>query len=104
MRIAQVVALSVVVFASGSALAQEALSTIEVKAEESQRTLMISCVDPAEPSLKDVEHVLSIADPAQANGLRAKLMDAAAEACSQQVARILVTRTPAGNLTWKPLQ
>ena len=104
MRIAQVVALSVVVFASGSALAQEALTAIEVKAEASDRTMTISCVDPAEPSLKDVEQVLAISDPAQANGLREKLMEAAAEACTKQVPKILVSRTGNGKITWKPLQ
>jgi uncharacterized caspase-like protein len=104
MRIAHVVALSVVVFASGSALAQEALSTIEVKAEESERTMTISCVDPVEPSLKEVETVLNIADPAQANPLRKELMAAAAEACAKQVPKISVARTAKGNISWRPLQ
>ena len=99
MRTAKVVALSVALFASGSALAQEALSAIEVKAEESQRTLTIE-----EPSLKEVEQVLAVNDPAQAKALRDKLMGAAAEACAKQVPKILVSRTASGALTWKPLQ
>jgi hypothetical protein len=103
MRRAHVVALSLVL-ASGSALAQEALTTIEVKAEESDRTLTLSCTDPTEPSLKEVEQVLAISDPAQVNGLRAKLMDAAAEACSRQVPKIVVSRTAKGAVTWKPMQ
>ena len=105
MRYAPVVALSVVLFASGSALAQqEALGAIEVKAEDSDRTITIACSDPAEPSLKEVEQVLSINDPTQSKGMRDKLMAAAAEACTQKVPKILVTRSATGSLTWKPLQ
>ena len=61
MRYAPVVALSVVMFASGGALAQEALGSIEVKAEDSERTITIACSDPSEPSLKEVEQVLILA-------------------------------------------
>lgn len=104
MRHAKAVALSLaVLFASGNTLAQE-LSAIEVQAEEGQRTMTISCNDPAEPSLKEVEQVLAVSDPAQANGLRTKLMGAAAEACAKQVPKIVVSRTASGTLTWKPLQ
>ena len=104
MRYAPVVALSVTLFASAGALAQEALGAIEVKAEESDRTISIACNDPAQPSLKEVEEVLSINDPTQSKGLRDKLMAAAAEACTQKVPKILVTRSATGSLTWKPLQ
>ena len=104
MRYAPVVALSVVMFASGGALAQDALGSLEVKAEDSERTITIACSDPSEPSLKEVEQVLKINDPTQSKGLRDKLMAAAAEACTQKVPRILVTRSASGSLTWKPLQ
>ena len=104
MRYAPVVALSVTLFASAGALAQEALGAIEVKAEESGRVLNIACSDPQTPTLKEVEEVLSVSDPAQSNKLRDKLMGAAAEACSQKVPKILVTRGANGSLTWKPLQ
>ena len=104
MRYAPVVALSVVLFASGPLLAQEALGAIEVKAEDSDRTLTIACSDPAEPSLKEVEQVLKINDPTQSNKARENLMAAAAEACAQKVPKILVTRSASGSLTWKPLQ
>ncbi len=104
MRYAPVVALSVVLFASGAALAQEALGSIEVKAEDSDRTITIACSDPAQPTLKEVEAVLSINDPTQTNKLREKLMNAAAEACTQKVAKILVMRSATGSLTWKPMQ
>lgn len=104
MRTAKVVALSVALLASGSALAQEALSAIEVKAEESQRTMTIACNATEQPSLKEVEQVLAVSDPAQAKGLRDKLMGAAAEACAKQVPKIIVSRTANGTLTWKPLQ
>lgn len=104
MRYAPIVALSVTLFASAGALAQDSLGAIEVKAEESGRAINIACNDPAEPTLKEVEEVLSISDPAQSNKLREKLMGAAAEACSQKVPKILVTRGANGTLTWKPLQ
>ncbi|MUV15486.1 hypothetical protein [Noviluteimonas gilva] len=103
MRYAPLVALSVVLFASGSALAQEALGAIEVKAEDSDRTITIACSDPAEPSLKEVDEVLKINDPTQSKGLRDKLMAAAAEACAQKVPKILVTRSATGSLTWKAM-
>ncbi len=104
MRYAPVVALSIVLFASAPSLAQEALGAIEVKAEDSERSITIACNDPAQPSLKEVEQVLSVNDPTQSKGLRDKLMEAASEACAQKVPRILVTRTATGSLTWKPLQ
>jgi len=102
MRFAQVAVLSLAVLAVGSTVAQE-LSTIEVRAEESDRTLVLSCVNPEQPSLKDVEQVLAISDPAQSPALRTKLMAAAAEACAQKAPKILVQRGANGALVWKPL-
>ena len=105
MRIPHVVALSVAVLGIGVAFAQEkSLPTVEIRAEESDKTLTMACVDPAEPSLKDVERVLSVSDPAQSRGLRTKLMEAASEACKANQPRILVTRGANGSLTWKPFE
>ena len=102
MRFAQIAALSLAVLAVGSTVAQE-LSTIEVRAEESDRTIVMSCTNPEKPSLKDVEQVLAIADPAQTPALRTKLMAAAAEACAQKQPKILVQRGANGALIWKPV-
>lgn len=105
MRIAQVVAAVSLVVAVGTAVAQEPpLQTIEVRAEESQRTIVIACVDPTTPALKEVERVLAVSDPAQAPELRTKLMEVAAEACAARQPRISVSRTASGSLTWKPAQ
>jgi hypothetical protein len=101
MRNAHLVALSIAILSAGSAVAQE-LKTIEVRAEESERSIVMSCISPAEPSLKDVEQVLTISDPAMARGMRTKLMDAAAEACAKNEAKILVSRGANGALIWKP--
>ena len=104
-------AIAFAILAAGNAVAQEqtiqqspSLKTIEVRAEESERTIVLACIDPQQPSLKEVEQVLSINDPAQTVGLRSKLMAAAAEACAARQPRILVTRGANGGLTWKPLQ
>jgi hypothetical protein len=102
MRIAQIVASSLVVAASGMATAQE-LRTIEVTVEESSRTMVLDCINPAKPSLKEVDRVLTVADPAQSAGLRTKLMEAAAEACAAREPKILVSRGANGGLTWKPM-
>ena len=69
------------VLASSAVTAQQSLTTVEVRAE-SEHSLTIACNDPGMPSLKDVELVLNINDPALATGLRTKLMVAAAEACT----------------------
>ena len=89
--------------ASGAASAQEALTTVEVRAE-SERSLMIACDNPSKPSLKEVEHVLAISDPSVAPALRTKLMGAAAEACVAGEARIQVTRGGSNSLTWKAMR
>ena len=89
--------------ASSAASAQEALTTVEVRAE-SERSLMIACDSPSKPSLKDVEHVLAISDPSAAPALRTKLMGAAAEACAAGEARIQVTRGGSNSLTWKAMR
>jgi hypothetical protein len=89
--------------ASGATPAQEALSTVEVRAE-SDRSLTIACDSPSKPSLKDVEHVLAINDPSEAPGLRTKLMGAAAEACAAGEARIQVMRGGSNSLTWKAMR
>jgi hypothetical protein len=105
MRIAQVVAAVSLVVAVGTAVAQEPpLQTIEVRAEETQKTMVIACTDPATPNLKEVERVLAVSDPAQAPELRTKLMEVAAEACAARQPRINVSRTASGSLTWKPAQ
>jgi hypothetical protein len=100
MRIAHAVAISLAVLA-GPAMAQE-LTTVEVQAEEdAEKTMTVSCVDPAEPSLSDVGRVLSLSDPAKAEPLRGKLMAAAAEACAKNEPKISVSRTANNKVTWK---
>lgn len=100
MRIAHAVAISLAVMA-GPAIAQE-LTTVEVQAEEdAEKTMTVSCVDPAEPSLSDVGRVLSLSDPSKAEPLRGKLMAAAAEACAKHEPRITVMRTQNNKVTWK---
>jgi hypothetical protein len=103
MRIAHLVALSLVVAASGAASAQE-LATIEVRAEESKQSITLSCKEPNSPSLQDVSRVLAISDPATTNDMRTKLLEVAAEACAKNEPRIIVSRTGSGSLTWKPYQ
>jgi hypothetical protein len=100
MRIAHAVAISLAVMA-GPAIAQE-LTAVEVQAEEdAEKTMTVSCVDPAEPSLQDVGRVLSLSDPSKAEPLRGKLMAAAAEACAKQEPKITVMRTQNNKVTWK---
>ena len=100
MRIAHAVAIFLAVMA-GPAIAQE-LTTVEVQAEEgAEKTMTVSCVDPAEPSLSDVGRVLSLSDPSKAEPLRGKLMAAAAEACAKQEPKITVMRTQNNKVTWK---
>lgn len=95
-----VVAMSLALVA-GAVCAQATLPTVEVRAE-TEETLSIACQDPAPPSLKDVERVLAISDPAQTAGLRKKLMGAAREACDAGEPRIQVMRGGNGKgLTWK---
>ena len=89
--------------ASSAASAQEALTTVEVRAE-SERSLMIACDSPSKPSLKEVEHVLAISDPSAAPALRTKLMGAAAEACAAGEPRIQVMRGGSNSLTWKAMR
>jgi hypothetical protein len=64
----------------------------------------MACVNPEEPSLQDVQDVLNVSDPAQAPGLRTKLMGAAAEACAAKEPKIMVMRSASGGLTWKPMK
>ena len=91
------------VLVSGVVTAQQGLTTVEVYAE-TERSLTIACNDPSTPSLKDVESVLSVNDPALTPGLRTKLMAAAAEACTAGESKIEVTRTASGkSFTWKPV-
>ena len=107
MRIAPVVAaVSFAVLAFGTAVAQDELplQTIEVRADESERTMVIACVDPATPNLQEVGRVLAVTNPADLNGLRDKLMEVASEACAAKQPRISVSRTASGSLTWKPAQ
>ena len=89
--------------ASNAAAAQQALTTVEVRAE-TDRSLMIACDSPSKPSLKEVEQVLAINDPSEAPAMRTKLMGAAAEACAAGAARIQVTRGGSNSLTWKAMR
>lgn len=105
MRIAPLVALSVTLLAAmGAATAQE-LATVEVTAaDDTSRSIVLSCSGENNPSLKDVDRVLMINDPTQSARFRTKLVEAAAEACAQKQSRIIVMRGNNGDLTWKPAQ
>lgn len=90
-------------FASGAALAQTTIGSVVVRAD-SEMSLTIACNSPAKPSLKEVEQVLAIKDPTRTNGLRTKLMSAAAEACKAGEPKIQVSRSADGkSLTWKAM-
>ena len=107
MRTPHVVALSLVVFGIGIGIAaaqDTSLKTVEVTAEEGKHAITMACVNPEEPSLQDVQDVLNVSDPAQAPGLRTKLMGAAAEACAAKEPKIMVMRSASGGLTWKPMK
>jgi len=104
MRIVKIVAaVSLAVVAAGSAAAQDSsLQTIEVRAQDVDTTIVIACSNPEQPSLQEVSRVLSITEVGEANGLRTKLMEAAAEACAAKTPAILVSRNAAGGVVWKP--
>ena len=86
------------VLASSVALAQQALPTVEVRAD-SERSMVIACSNP-KPEMKDVERVLQITDSKQTPSLRKQLMAAAVEGCKAGIPRIQVTRT-GNSLKWK---
>lgn len=87
--------------ASGAALAQTTLATVEVRAK-SEQSLTIACDNPSNPSLKDVERVLGISR--QTANFRNKLMSAAAEACKAGEPRIRVMHDIDGkSLKWKAM-
>ena len=104
MRIMKIVAaVSLAVAGVGSAAAQDSsLQTIEVRAQDVDTTIVIACSNPEQPSLQEVSRVLSITEVGEANGLRTKLMEAAAEACAAKTPAILVSRNAAGGVVWKP--
>jgi hypothetical protein len=105
MRIAPLVALSMLTFAAAGAATAQELATVEVRAsEDASRSIVLSCTQENNPSLQDVDRVLLIQDPTQSAKLRTKLVAAAAEACAQNEPRILVQRGQNGGLTWKPLE
>lgn len=94
------VALSLVLVSSAT-LAQETLSTVEVRAEL-EGSLIIACNNPIKPNLKDVERILHISEAGEAPGFRNQLMRVAAEACKAGVPKIQVARAVNGqSLTWK---
>jgi hypothetical protein len=96
----QLVALTLVL-ASGAALAQQSLPTVEVRAD-SERSMVIACSNPSKPEMKDVERVLQITDSKQTPSLRKQLMAAAAAGCKAGLPKIQVTRT--GNaLKWEAM-
>lgn len=88
--------------AGSLALAQQALTAVEVRAD-SEMSLRISCDNPIKPSIQEVDRILGVTDEGQSYGLRRKLMDAAAEACAAGEPRIQVSRGSDGQaLAWKP--
>ena len=92
------------VLASSVALAQQSLTTVEVRAD-SEMSLMIDCDSPGKPSIQDVDRILGITDESQSYGLRRELMNAVAEACRAGEPKIQITRGPDGqSLAWKPMK
>ena len=90
--------------AGGVALAQQSLTTVEVRAD-SEMSLAIACDTPSKPPIREVDRVLGITDDSQSYLLRRKLMAAAAEACKAGEPKIQVTRGSDGqSLAWKPMK
>lgn len=105
MRIAPLVALSMLTLAAAGAANAQELAAVEVRAaDDAERSIVLSCKQENNPSLQDVDRVLMINDPTQSANYRDKLLKAASEACAQNQARILVQRGQNGGLTWKPLE
>src|SRR6186713_3492796 len=90
MRTAPLVALALTIAAMGAATAQE-LATVEVRAEEGKASMTLSCKEPNNPSLKEVDRVLMINDPAESASARTRLLEIASEACAQNQAKIQVS-------------
>lgn len=90
--------------AGSAAVAQQSLTTVEVRAD-AEMPLKIACATPSSPPIQDVDRVLGITDKSQSYLLRRKLMAAAAEACAAGEPKIQITRGPDGqSLAWKPMK
>ena len=93
--------------ASGAALAQSQLPTIEVRGStysDTQAALSFACGALSDPKPVDVESVLQINDRTQTQRLSKQLMTAVAEACSSGATLIVVERGKDGkSLTWTPV-
>ena len=90
--------------AGSAAVAQQSLTTVEVRAD-SEMPLTIACATPSSPPIQEVDRVLGITDKSQSYLLRRKLMAAAAEACEAGEPKIQITRGPDGqSLAWKPMK
>ncbi|KFN43954.1 hypothetical protein [Arenimonas oryziterrae] len=100
MNLKHLVAISVVLV-SAAATAKQEFPTVEVRAE-TENSLTIACNNPSQPTPDDVARILIVNDATQINGLRSKLMAAAAEACAAGEENIVVTRGANGkSLSWK---
>ena len=103
MKTNPLVALSMML-AGNAALAQQSLTTVEVRAD-SEMSLEIACDTPSKPPIQEVDRILGITDDSPSYLLRRKLMAAAAEACKAGDAKIQVTRgTDGQSLAWKPIR
>lgn len=89
--------------AGSAALAQQNLTTIEVRADSEDGALSIACQDPTRPTLEEVERLLGTS--VQLSHFRTKLMRAAAEACKAGEPRIKVMHDVASlSLRWKAVR
>ena len=103
MKTNAIVALSMML-AGSAALAQQSLTTVEVRAG-SEMSLEIACDTHSKPPVRDVDRVLGITDDSESYLLRRKLMAAVAEACKAAEAKIQVSRGSDGqSLAWKPMK
>ena len=96
--------LTALLLASGPALAQYTLPSIQVRPDTGGDAMSFSCQYRHTPRPTDVEALLQINDRTQTQRLSNKLMDAVAEACAEGVSTMVVERGSSGrSLTWYPV-
>src|SRR5436190_22428030 len=94
--------LATLLLASGTALAQTQLETIEVH-PTTGGMMEFSCTSNVTPKAIDVEALLQINDRSQTQQLTNKLMGAVHEACARNIGAISVARGKQGrSVIWYP--